>query len=96
VPVRLDDLKALFMVKDLVGNSAYTEQQTILPTDPRAIGAKRLRLTFRDGEILMGVAPSYDDSRPFFFVLPGDAKSNNLRILVNRRAVTSLEILPNR
>jgi hypothetical protein len=28
--------------------------------------------------------------RPFFFVLPADAGSNNVRILVNRGAVTRM------
>jgi hypothetical protein len=94
VPVALTDLKALFFVRDLIGDSTHNDARTILPTDPRAIGAHRLRLTFKDGETLTGVAPSYDEGRPFFFLLPADGKSNNLRVLVNRRALTSVVPLP--
>ena len=90
VPVSLSDLKALFVVKDFVGDSAYIERQVIAPTDPRAVGAKRLHVTFRDGEHLVGLAPAYEESRPFFFVLPADPNSNNIRVLVNRAAVTSV------
>lgn len=93
VPVRLSDLKALFIVKDLVGDSAYVDQQAIAPGDGRATGAKRLQITFLDGERLLALAPTYEESRPFFFVLPADAKSNNIRILVNRAAAASVTIL---
>jgi hypothetical protein len=93
LPVRLSDLKALFIVKDLVGNSARVDQQVIAPGDGRATGAKRLQITFRDGERMLALAPTYDATRPFFFVLPADADSNNARILVNRAALASVVML---
>lgn len=93
VPVRLEDLKALFFVKDLKGDPSYHEQQLLDPKDPRARGAKRLEIRFRDGERLLALAPAYHASRPFFFVLPVDAKSNNIRILVNRAAAESVSLV---
>jgi len=93
VPVRLSDLKALFVVKDLQGNSAYVDQLAIASGDGRATGAKRLQITFRDGERLLALAPTYQETRPLFYVLPADANSNNIRILVNRDAVASVTIL---
>jgi len=93
LPVRLSDLKAIFIVKDLAGNSARVDQQAIAPGDARATGAKRLQITFRDGERLLALAPAYDATRPFFFVLPADADSNNVRILVNRAALASVVML---
>jgi hypothetical protein len=62
--------------------------------DPRATGAKRLKITFRDGEELVALAPTYEGTRPLFYVLPADPNSNNIRILVNRTAVASVVILP--
>lgn len=94
VEVRLADLKALFFVKDLDGDRTYQDQQVIGATDRRATGAKRLHITFRDGEQLVALAPAYDGTRQFFYVLPADPKSNNLRILVNRTAVASVVTLP--
>jgi uncharacterized protein DUF6982 len=93
LPVRLSDLKALFIVKDLEGNSAQVDQQAIATGDGRATGAKRLQIIFRDGERLLALAPTYEGTRAFFFVLPADANSNNIRILVNRAAVASVAIL---
>jgi hypothetical protein len=48
---------------------------------------------FTDGECLLVLAPAYDETRPFFFVLPANTNSNNLRILVNRAAVASVRSL---
>lgn len=88
--IALADLKALFFVKDLQGNPDYRDHQALEPADPRARGARQLELRFRDGERLVGLAPVYDDARSFFYVLPVDPQSNNMRILVNRAAVQSV------
>jgi hypothetical protein len=90
VEVKLADLKALFFVKDLKGNPEHREGQAVDPADARARSAKRLDILFDDGERLAALAMSYSPTRVFFFVLPVDPGSNNIRILVNRAAVTSV------
>ncbi len=70
VLVTLSELKALFFVKDMEGNRAYRDLQVIGSTDRRVTGAKRLRIAFRDGEELVALAPTYDATRHFFYVLP--------------------------
>ncbi len=94
VVVRLAEVKALFFVKDLQGNREYQEQHALDPVDPRGRGAKRLEIVFRDGERLVALAPTYQEARSFFFVMPADPKSNNERILVNRAAVESVKLVP--
>jgi hypothetical protein len=94
VAVPLSQLKALFFVRDLVGDPRYQDAQVIGQADRRATGAKRLQLTFRDGEQLVAIAPTYEATRDFFFVLPADPHSNNVRILLNRGALASVLILP--
>jgi hypothetical protein len=90
VAVKLAELKALFFVKDLTGDPARQEGQELSPTDPRARGTYPIDLQFRDGERVVGLTNRYPPNRPFFFVLPADPQSNNLRILVNRAALASL------
>jgi hypothetical protein len=94
VLVPLSELKALFFVKDLEGDRTHRDHQVIGSSDPRATGAKRLKITFRDGEQLVALAPTYEGTRQLFYVLPADPSSNNLRILVNRKAVAAVEVLP--
>lgn len=85
--VKLKELKALFFVKDLVGDAARDEALKLEPDDGRARGSFRIELEFADGEKLVGLTVRYPPIRPFFFVLPADTRSNNVRVLVNRAAV---------
>jgi hypothetical protein len=92
--VRLAELKALFFVKDLVGNSRRSDVLALEPSDGRARGSYPIELEFADGEHLVGLTVRYPPERPFFFVLPADARSNNLRVLVNRAAVKHMSQPP--
>jgi hypothetical protein len=85
--VKLTDLKALFFVKDLVGDKGRNDILQLEPKDGRARGAFPIELEFADGERLVGLTVRYPPVRPFFFVLPADSSSNNVRVLVNRAAV---------
>ncbi len=91
--VRLADLKALFFVRSLQGNPGRAEVRVPKPGDPRARGATVVSLSFADGETMVGMTIHYPPSKPYFYLNPVDAKSNNIRILVNRAAVTGMELL---
>ena len=92
--VKLTELKALFFVKDLVGNSGRNDVLALEPSDGRARGSYPIELEFADGERLIGLTVRYPPVRPFFFVLPADARSNNLRVLINRAAVKRMSQPP--
>ena len=87
IEVKLSELKALFFVKDLAGNAKRTDILQLEPSDGRARGAFPIELEFVDGERLVGLTVRFPPIKPFFFILPADASSNNVRILVNRGAV---------
>jgi len=92
VEVRLTELKALFFVKDLTGNPSHQEGQAVAAGDTRAVGARRVEVRFKDGEHLVGLMPAYRPEQQFFYILPADSGSNNIRILVNRAATSSVEV----
>ena len=92
--VKLTDLKALFFVKDLVGDADRNDILKLEPTDGRARGSFPIELEFADGERLIGLTVRYPPIRPFFFILPADARSNNVRVLVNRAAVKRMSQPP--
>jgi hypothetical protein len=94
VSVDLSDLKALFFVRTLEGNPAHREQRRLEPGDKRAHGSTIVSLRFADGEEIVGLTIRYPPNRPYFFVVPVDPGSNNIRILVNRAAVVAMEALP--
>jgi hypothetical protein len=85
--VKLKELKALFFVKNLVGDAARDEARKLEPGDGRARGSFPIELEFVDGEKLVGLTVRYPPIRPFFFVLPADPGSNNVRVLINKAAV---------
>jgi hypothetical protein len=92
VEVRVADLKAIFFVKDLAGRSQpYTRRQEFDPEKP-AVGRK-IRVVFKDGEILVGTTQGYDSSRPGFFVIPADTESNDERIFVVASATQQVSLI---
>ena len=85
--VKLLDLKALFFVKDLVGDAKRKDADKLQTGDPRQPGARPIEVEFGDGERVVGLTVGYPPQGPFFYMLPVDNRSNNVRILVNQAAV---------
>lgn len=92
-PVQLSDLKALFFVRSLDGDAAYVEGRDIEATDPRLRGSKLVEVTFQDGERLVGLSVRYPPRGDYFFLVPVDPRSNNLRILVNSAQVRVMALV---
>ena len=89
--VQIQDLKAVFFVKDFAGNPQYNEQREFDPSK-RVIGRK-IRVVFTDGELLVGTTQGYDPGRPGFFVVPADSESNNERVFVVRGGTQQVSFL---
>lgn len=91
VEVKVSDLKALFFVKDLVGDAAYNEGKAFTP-EVRAMGRK-VQVEFADGETIVGTTQGYQPDRAGFFVVPVDPKSNNERCFVVMAAAKAVTFL---
>ncbi|HEX9582419.1 MAG TPA: hypothetical protein VF970_15045 [Gemmatimonadales bacterium] len=90
VEVDLRQVKALYFVKDFGGQPKYDETRQVSAGDQRLVGSRRVRVRFRDGEEQGGLMNRYPPNRPFYFLLPIDPASNNIRILINRDAVAEV------
>jgi uncharacterized protein DUF6982 len=90
IEIALKDTKALFFVKSATGDAKHNEARNPVPGDSRLVGTKRVRVVFHDKEEIVGLMNRYPPNTPFFFMLPIDLKSNNIRILVNRAAVKEI------
>ena len=78
--IRTTDLKALFFVKDFVGDPLHVERlefDSVLAPEAHWILTR-----FRDGEVLVGTTVAYHPGVPGFFVVPADSTSNNERCYV--------------
>jgi hypothetical protein len=79
------ELKALFIVRDFIGDPNYDEQKTYSAGE-KTLG-RRVEVTFQDGEIIVGSTLGYDQKRNGFFIYPADPKSNNIRAFIISSAV---------
>lgn len=76
--VNLKDVKALFFVRDFVGNR--NAQET--PDLESAAHGRKIEVSFSDGEKLVGKTEGYNPQKLGFFMFPADPKSNNIRVYV--------------
>ncbi|HZU52508.1 MAG TPA: hypothetical protein VFF77_01320 [Holophagaceae bacterium] len=92
-PMELDvsGLKALFFVKDLGGDPGHKKTNAFDPFKP-AIGRK-VRVEFKDGEVLVGTTQGYQPGRPGFFMVPADARSNNERCFIVSSATAQVVLV---
>jgi len=89
--LRMMDLKALFFVKDFLGNPDHRERKVFLEGE-RASGRK-IQVTFHDGEVLQGSVLAYNPQQSGFFLFPADPKSNNDRVFVVNSSVRDFRYL---
>jgi hypothetical protein len=84
--VQVEELKAVFFVKDFAGKPEYSERKTF-PGEIPASKGRKIVVMFNDAEVLTGYTFGYDPGRAGFFVMPSDENSNNERVFVVRSAV---------
>jgi len=85
--LRLESLKALFFVKDWVGNRDF-----VAGTDFENVRekGKRMAATFFDGEEMWGTVPDVPATAPGFYLYPVDAEDNNVCVYVIRSSLKDL------
>ena len=88
IEVQVKDLKGIFFVRDFVGNRLYREQKTF-PHETKITGRK-VEVTFKDKEVMIGSVLGYDPKRHGFFFFPSDPKSNNLKVYIVSNAVSKV------
>jgi hypothetical protein len=90
--VLVKELKALFFVRDLVGNPARQDGQEFHSGE--APGGQHVEVRFRDGEVIVGTADTPPTDALGFFLVPADPESNNLRVYVVAPATRAVYPLP--
>lgn len=88
VRVRVADLKALFYVKDWLGNRDYNPPGGF---GERVAHGRRCVVTFYDDEVIYGFTPDYQEGAPGFTLYPSDHADNNERLFVSTSALKSVE-----
>ena len=80
IEVSTRELKAVFFVKTFEGNREYKDKKEF--EADKAVAGRKIRVIFKDGEVLVGTTHGYQPDRPGFFVHIADPQSNNERCFV--------------
>jgi hypothetical protein len=89
--LHIGDLKAVFFVKGFDGNPNYDDKKEFDPA--KAAVGRKLKVTFKDGEIMVGTTNGYQPNRPGFFVVPADPNSNVERCFVITSATQEVSFI---
>jgi hypothetical protein len=89
--IPLSELKAVFFVKSLAGRQGPPSLKGLMEEKLETPGLMKVRITFSDGEILVGTTHGYTPEREGFFIIPLERDSNNLRIFIVSSAVKKVE-----
>lgn len=84
--VQVGSMKALFWVKDYLGNREFVSRQQFGVDHAEK---RKAILTFEDGETLWGTVEG-EEAGSGLFVVPADDRDNNIRIFVPRSSVKDL------
>ncbi len=91
IEVQLQELKAVFFVRDFLGNPSYNERKYFLAG--QQLTGRKVKVLFKDGEVLIGSTVGCDPKRQGFFFFPADPETNNLKIYAVMSAVSKIDFL---
>jgi len=94
VEVRMEELKAVFFVRDFAGSSERMKLRGFLGAPLTTAQGKKVAVRFRDNELLCGYTLTFSPDRAGFFMTPADTASNNLRIYVVTAAAAEIKAGP--
>lgn len=89
--VLFSDLKAVFFVKSLEGKQDHPLTKDVSEEKAEPGTQMKVKITFLDGETLVGTTQGYAPEREGFFIVPLEGDSNNLRIFVMSKAVKAVD-----
>ena len=91
LPVAVRELKAVFFVKDFAGDPQYQDKKEFDSTRP--VTGRKIKVVFKDGELLIGTTQGYQPGRPGFFVIPIDPNANSDRCFVVSAATNQVSLV---
>ncbi|MEJ2697576.1 MAG: hypothetical protein P8013_13135 [Candidatus Sulfobium sp.] len=102
LPVKLEDVKAVFFVKSFEGDHEYRERKSYGAARPKG---QRVFVKFSDGESLVGFLEgevpwkkgfflSRQRDLNGFYLLPADEDTNNTRVFVVASSVDDVTVVP--
>jgi hypothetical protein len=92
--VKVSDLKALFFVKSFEGNPEYRDKNTYEGAEAAILHGIKIKVEFKDGEVVRGLSLGYSKAKRGFFIVPVDSRSNNERVFVVAQSTAKVIVGP--
>ena len=89
--LRTAGLKGLFFVKEFGGNPNYNEKKEF--DSPKLSVGRKIRVIFKDGELMVGTTERCMKDSKGFFVVPADVNSNNECCFVVKSATQQVSLI---
>ncbi len=89
--VNVKECKAVFFVKDFQGKPQYQDKKEFQAD--KSAGGRKIKVIFKDKEILVGTTQGYQPGRPGFFLFPADPESNIERCFVIAAATQAISFI---
>ena len=89
IKIITEDLKAIFFVKDFIGD----KNRDKIYTGDVPGGGRKLQVKFPDGEVIIGFSQGYSSCRPGFFIVSADKGENNERVYIVNSATEKVMFL---
>jgi hypothetical protein len=90
--VDISQLKAIFFVKSFDGDRNYVEKKFFEQVDQSRFRGLKIRVVFKDGEIMRGISLGYNENKKGFFLIPVDPDCNNDRIYIISDACKDIKV----
>jgi len=87
--VSVENLKAVFFVKDFEGNKNHQYNYN----DEIAAAGRKVKVRFHDGETVVGYTLGYSPDRIGFYLSPADLQGNNERIFIVKSATEKVDFV---
>lgn len=88
--IRTDSVKMILFLKRTENAGTYLRTETIDQSVYAGTTALRLRVSFKDGEVITGSTLKYDPSDKGFFLIPLNPADRSERIYINAKTVKSV------
>ncbi len=90
IRVRVAEMKALFWVRDYLGNRKFVARRDFAEVED---SGRRAVVVFEDGEEVWGTLEGGNRDGAGFFLRPADRQDNNVRMFVSRCAMKDLRLV---
>jgi hypothetical protein len=92
--IKVAELKAIFFTKSYEGNKEYAEKKRFEEIESTIYHGIKIKIEFKDGEVMRGMSLGYNKTKKGFFIIPVDPEGNNERVYVVTDATTKIIVGP--